>query len=158
MSLPAPSKLPGSPDTDALPGAAERLLPGPVHHKGPGPAESGWIAPRGRGLGGRALAMHRITGLVIVFYLYLHLGVLSMLLIGRSAWSSFLTLVTAKGFLAFEVVLIAAVLFHGLNGIRVALVGSGVAVPRARAMFWLGIGIGTAAVIFAGLHVMGALS
>ena len=31
-----------------------------------------------------------------------------MLLIGRSAWSSFLSLVTAKGFLALEVVLIAA--------------------------------------------------
>lgn len=158
MSVRVPNELPRSPDTSELPGTAERSLPGPVHHKGPGPAESGWIAPRGRGLGGRALALHRITGLVIVFYLYLHLGVLSMLLIGRSAWSSFLGLVSAKGFLAFEVVLIGAVLFHGLNGIRVALVGSGIAVSRERMMFWLGIAIGAAAVIYAALHVMGALS
>lgn len=158
MSDSATHELRRSPGPSELPGTAERALPGPVHHKGPGPAESGWVEPRGRGLGGRALALHRLTGVVIVFYLYLHLGVLSMLLVGRSAWSSFLGLVTAKGFLAFEVVLIAAVLFHGLNGIRVAFVGSGIAVSRQRAMFWAGTAIGTAAVIFAALHVMGAVS
>ena len=146
------------PTTSEIPGAAERRLPGPVRHKGPGPSESGWLDPRGRGHGGRAMALHRLTGLVIVVYLYLHLGVVSMLLIGRSAWSGFLSLVTAKSFLALEVVLIAAVLFHGLNGIRVALVGSGIAVPRERALFWAGAAIATAAVIFAALHILGALS
>jgi succinate dehydrogenase / fumarate reductase, cytochrome b subunit len=143
--------------TDEPPGAAEREFPGPVHHKGPGPAESGWLDPRGRGHGGRAMALHRLTGVVIVFYLYVHLGVLSMLLIGRSAWSSFLSLVTAKEFLAFEVVLIGAVLFHGLNGIRVALVGSGIAVSRERAMLWAAAAVGTVVLVFAGLHILGAL-
>jgi succinate dehydrogenase / fumarate reductase cytochrome b subunit len=145
------------PATSEIPGATARRLPGPIHHKGPGPSETGWLYPRGRGHGGRALALHRITGLVIVLYLYLHLGVLSMLLIGRPAWGSFLSLVTAKSFLALEVVLIAAVLFHGLNGIRVALVGSGIAVPRERVLFWAGTTIGTAAVILAALHILGAL-
>lgn len=140
-----------------LPGTAERALAGPVHHKGPGRAESGWLDPRGRGHGGRALALHRATGVVIVCYLYLHLGVLSMLLIGRSAWSSFLGVVTTKSFLALEAVLIAAVLFHGLNGIRVALVGSGIAVSRERAMFWIATAVATAAAILAALHVLGAL-
>jgi succinate dehydrogenase / fumarate reductase cytochrome b subunit len=140
-----------------LPGTAERALSGPIHHKGPGPAESGWLEPRGRGHGGRALALHRVTGLVIVVYLYLHLGVLSMLLVGRSSWGSFLSLVTAKGFLALEVVLIGTVLFHGLNGIRVALVGSGIAVKHERTMLWAAGAVGTAGVIFAALHILGAL-
>ena len=144
--------------TSELPGTAERDQPGPIRHKGKGPGESGWFDPRGRGHGARALALHRITGLVIVAYLYAHLGVLSMLLVGPSAWSSFLGVVTAKSFLALEVVLIAAVLFHGLNGIRVALVGSGIAVTRERALFWAGTAIGTAGVIFAALHILGALS
>jgi succinate dehydrogenase / fumarate reductase cytochrome b subunit len=143
--------------TDELPGTAERKQPGPIRHKGPGPAETGWLDPRTRGRGGRALALHRVTGLVIVTYLYLHLAVLSLLLIGSSGWGSFLSIVTAKGFLALEVVLIAAVLFHGLNGIRVALVGSGLAVGHERAMFWAGTAIGTAAVLFAALHMLGAL-
>jgi succinate dehydrogenase cytochrome b subunit len=145
------------PATDELPGAAERALPGPIRHKGPGPSESGWLDPRGRGHGGRGLALHRVTGLVIVVYLYLHLGVLSMLLIGRSSWSSFLSLVTAKSFLALEAVLIAAVAFHGLNGIRVALVGSGIGVPRERGMFWIAIALATVIGIFAALRVLGVL-
>ena len=143
--------------TDMVPGAAERALPGPVHHKGQGPAESGWVEPRGRGHGGRAFALHRITGLVIVLYLYLHLGVLSMLLVGRSSWSSFLSLVTAKSFLALEAVLIAAVAFHGLNGLRVALVGSGIAVTHERALLWVVSAIATIAAILAALHILGAL-
>jgi len=145
------------PAAHELPGTAERGLLGPVHHKGPGPAESGWLEPRARGHGARALALHRVTGLVIVVYLYLHLAVLSMLLIGRSAWGSFLSVVTAKGFLALEVVLVVAVLFHGLNGIRVALVGSGIAVRHERAMLWAAGGIGAAGAIFAALHILGAM-
>jgi len=146
-----------APPTQELPGTAERGLPGPIHHKGPGPREAGWFEPRRRGHGGRALALHRVTGLVIIFYLYLHLAVLSMLLIGRSSWSSFLSLVTAKGFLALEAVLIATVAFHGLNGIRVALVGSGIAVSRERVMLWSATALAITAGVFAALHVLGAL-
>ena len=80
-----------------------------------------------------------------------------MLLVGKSAWSSFLGVVTATGFLAFDVVLIFGLLFHGLNGIRVALVGSGLAVSHQRALFWAGTVIGTCTLTFAALHVFGAL-
>ena len=93
---------------------------------------------------------------MIVVYLYLHLAVLSMLLIGRSAWSSFLSLVTSKGFLALEAVLIGTVLFHALNGIRVALVGSGIAVRREQTMFWAAATLATIGVVFAALHILGA--
>ena len=64
---------------------------------------------------------------------------------------------TAKSFLALEAVLIAAVAFHGLNGIRVALVGSGIAVPRERGMFWIATALAIAVGIFAALHVLGVL-
>ena len=105
------------------------------------------------------MALHRVTGLVIVA-LSVHAPRRALDAADRPllAWSSFLSLVTAKSFLALEVVLIAAVLFHGLNGIRVALVGSGIAVPRERALFWAGTAIGTAAaIIYAALHILGAV-
>jgi len=140
-----------------VPGADARQAPGPVHHKGPGPAPAGWLDPRGRAVGGRAFALHRLTGLALIFYLYVHLGILSMLLIGRSAWSSFLGVVTATGFIVFDVVLILGVLIHGLNGIRVALVGSGFLVGRQRALFWAGMGIGAAGLAFTILHETGVL-
>lgn len=143
-------------DTE-LPGAAERAAPGPVHHHGPGPAIDGWLDPRGRALGGRAFALHRLTGLALVAYLYIHLGVLSMLLVGQSSWNTFLSTVSSKGFLSVDLLLIFGLLFHGLNGIRVALVGSGVAVPYQRAIVWVAAAIGTGALIFAGLHIYGAI-
>jgi succinate dehydrogenase / fumarate reductase cytochrome b subunit len=140
-----------------LPGLAERDAPGPVHHKGPGPAASGWLDPRGRTVGARAFALHRLTGLALLAYLYVHLGVLSMLLIGNSSWHSFLAIVTAKGFLVFDVVLICALLIHGLNGVRVALVGSGIGVRHERTMLTAAAAIGACALLYAALHVLGGL-
>lgn len=145
------------PAEEQLPGAAERAAPGPIHHKGPGPAPSGWLDPRGRAAEGRAFALHRITGLLLVVYLYVHLCVLTMLLDGRSSWHSFLSLVTAKGFLAFDVILILMLLFHGLNGIRVALVGSGIGIRQERTMFWAAMSLGLVAIVFTALHVYGAI-
>jgi succinate dehydrogenase / fumarate reductase cytochrome b subunit len=138
-----------------LPGSAERAEPGPVHHKGPGPRTGGWLDPRGRGVGGRSFALHRLTGIALVIYLYVHLGVLSMLLVGESAWSDFLGIVTAKGFLVFDVVLLFGLLFHALNGIRVALIGSGIAVTHQRALFWAATAIGTVALAYGAVHVLG---
>jgi succinate dehydrogenase / fumarate reductase cytochrome b subunit len=140
-----------------LPGTEERAAPGPVRHKGPGPAASGWLDPRGRAIGGRTFALHRLTGLALLLYLYVHLGVLSMLLVGESAWDDFLGVVTAKGFLAFDVVLIFGLLFHALNGIRVALVGSGYLVAHQRALFWAATAIGAPALIYAALHILGGV-
>ena len=145
------------PATTDLPGTTERAERGPVHHKGPGPAASGWLDPRGRAIGGRAFALHRLTGLALVVYLYVHLGVLSMLLIGESTWGDFLSVATAKGFLAFDVVLLFGLVFHALNGIRVAVVGSGFAVKRQRALFWAATAIGTPMVLYGALHVFGGV-
>ncbi|MBI5106418.1 MAG: hypothetical protein HZB46_15780 [Solirubrobacterales bacterium] len=143
--------------TPGLPGAAERAAPGPVRHKGGAGGVRGWLDPRGRTIGGRSFALHRLTGVALVAYLYVHLGVLSLLLVGESAWSDFLGVVTSKGFLLFDVVLLFAVLFHGLNGIRVALVGSGYAVRHERALLWAVVAIGAPALAYGALHILGGL-
>src|SRR5712691_7640857 len=65
---------------DGAPGRDERRVRGPVQRKGFGLAPTGWVDPRGRTLGAWAFAANRITGLGLVFYLYLHLGVLTTLL------------------------------------------------------------------------------
>ena len=139
-----------------LPGAKERVARGRVRHKGPGPAPSGWLDPRGRTLGGRAFAANRVTGLLLVLYLYLHLGVLSMLLLGASAWGSFLGVATSRYFLGLDVGLLFVLLFHGLNGVRVAMVGSGFLVKRQRLLLWTVLAIGGAAIAYGGFHIFGA--
>lgn len=138
-----------------LPGLAERELPGPVLRKGIGVGPTAWFDPRGRALGSWAFAADRMVALGLVFYLYLHLGVLSMLLAGADAWSDFLRLATTSAFLGLDVLLLFGILYHGLNGVRVALVGSGVVPDRHRALFWASTVVGTLALLAGGIRIVG---
>jgi succinate dehydrogenase / fumarate reductase, cytochrome b subunit len=94
----------------------------------------GWFDVRHRGLGGWAFALNRLTGLGLVGYLYLHLGVLSLLARGPGGWDRFVALAHRPFFLWLDVVLVVGLLVHGLNGVRAALVGSGLMVSRHRAL------------------------
>lgn len=137
-----------------IPGADERRARGPVLRKGLGPRPIGWLDPRGRALGHVAFVGNRVTGLGLVFYLYLHLGVLSMLLRGESAWNDFLGLATTTIFLLLDVLLLFGLLYHGLNGIRVALVGMGYVPNLQRALWWAGTVIGTLVLLAGALHIL----
>jgi succinate dehydrogenase / fumarate reductase cytochrome b subunit len=89
-----------------------------------------WFDPRGRGLGMWAFVLNRITGIGLVLYLLLHFVMLSDLARGEAAYDAFIALARTRLFLAFDLVLMAGLLIHGLNGIRVALIGLGWATPR----------------------------
>jgi succinate dehydrogenase / fumarate reductase, cytochrome b subunit len=108
-----------------------------------------WLDPRGRHLGSWAFLANRLTGLGLVAYLYLHLVILGTLLRGPEAWDGLVELFRRPVFLAFDVLLVAGLAFHGCNGLRVALVGSGLLVDRHRALL-------VAAAILAGLIVVAA--
>ncbi len=142
--------------TPSLPGEEERAERGPVLRKGIGPTPSGWFDPRGRAIGSWAFSVNRVTGLGLVFYLYLHLGVLSLLLAGESYWSDFLELATTLVFLGLDALLLFGLLFHGLNGVRVALVGTGIVPERQRALFWAFTVIGTLTLAYGTIHILGS--
>jgi succinate dehydrogenase cytochrome b subunit len=127
---------------------------GPVLRKAPGP--TAWVDVRRGAVGHWAFSLNRVTGLGLVFYLYLHLAVLSMLLRGEAAWHGFLRLATTPVFLGLDVLLIFGLLFHGLNGLRVALVGTGLAPNRQLALFWSLMALGAVLLVAAALHLLGA--
>jgi succinate dehydrogenase cytochrome b subunit len=133
---------------------AERERPGPILRKAPGPAA--WFDVRRRGTGHWAFSVNRVTGLLLVGYLYLHLAVLSMLLFGERAWGRFLDIATTPVFLGLDVVLVAMLLTHGLNGLRVALIGTGIAPSRHKAMFYTMFVLGWIVLLAAFLHISGS--
>ncbi len=104
-----------------------------------------WFAPWGKGLGSWAFALNRLTGLGLVFYLALHLWVLRLLARGPQAWDAFIALAKQPFFLFLDGLLFFGVLYHGLNGLRVTLVGLGIGVRAHRRLFWvlmaLGVGL-----------------
>ena len=95
-----------------------------------------WFDVRGRNLGSWAFALNRLTGLGLTLYLFLHLIVLRTLLDGEAGWNEFLRLARSPFFLVFDVILIFGILFHGLNGLRLALVGLGYGAQSHRRLFW----------------------
>ncbi|MDX1617025.1 MAG: succinate dehydrogenase, cytochrome b556 subunit [Candidatus Promineifilaceae bacterium] len=112
-----------------------------------------WFDVRGHRLGSWAFALNRLTGLGLTLYLFLHLGVLSLLLQGEAAWDDFVALARSPFFLTLDVILIFGFLFHGLNGIRVALVGMGLAVNAQRTLFWTLMVIGAVLLIISAILV-----
>jgi succinate dehydrogenase / fumarate reductase cytochrome b subunit len=96
-----------------------------------------WFDPRGRGVGLVGFAFNRISGLALLLYLFLHLMVLSSLTMGEGAWKAFLQVARSPFFLGLDAALMAAVLYHGLNGVRATLVGLGILTGAHKTMFWI---------------------
>jgi succinate dehydrogenase / fumarate reductase, cytochrome b subunit len=98
---------------------------------------SHWFELRARPTGMLAFMLHRLTGLGLVFYLFLHLAVLSKLRGGPESWDSFLGLVRSPVFLFLDGILLLGLLFHGLNGLRLTLIGLNLGLRWQKALFWV---------------------
>ena len=91
-----------------------------------------------KGLGMWAWILFRISGLVLALYLFVHIWVISQ---GRTGGPERLNELFAffdKPLLVFlDLMLVAAVLYHALNGVRIVLMDLGVGVHRHKAIFWV---------------------
>lgn len=105
-----------------------------------------WFDVRGRSISTLAFALNRLTGLGLTAYLFLHLIVLSQLLRGPEGWNDFLRIAKSPLFLMLDVVLLFGVVYHMFNGIRVALVGMGMANRQQKGLLY-GL-VGTGLVLF----------
>ncbi len=94
-----------------------------------------WFDPRNRSLGTFGFILNRITALALTLYLLLHLVALGQLAQGAAAYDGFIALVKNPFFKLGELLVIAAGLIHGLNGIRIALNSFGIGVRRQRSFF-----------------------
>jgi succinate dehydrogenase / fumarate reductase cytochrome b subunit len=111
-----------------------------------------WFDVRQRKLGMWAYILNRVTGIGLVVYLYLHLAVLSLLSRGAGSWDAFVALARAPFFLTLDVILLAGILIHGLNGLRLTLLGSGAGIRAQKALFSI---LMLVAVVVLGVAVFG---
>jgi succinate dehydrogenase cytochrome b556 subunit len=74
------------------------------------------------GPGAYMYVVHRITALVITFYLYLHLYTLGSVLTSPERFDATMELMTQPVARILELGLIWVVLFHALNGLRLTAV------------------------------------
>lgn len=72
--------------------------------------------------GSLAWILHRITGLALLGYLFVHIWALRSLTRGEQVFTGEMELFTTPLFKVAEWLLFAVVLFHALNGLRIVLV------------------------------------
>jgi succinate dehydrogenase / fumarate reductase cytochrome b subunit len=94
-----------------------------------------WFDPRDRRAGSWAFILNRLSALGLTFYLGLHLIVLNKLTQGPQAYDEFVTIAQAPLIKAGEILLVTAVVLHGLNGLRLAFLAFGLALRHQTLLF-----------------------
>jgi len=91
-----------------------------------------------KGVGMWAWLLFRISGLVLVAYLFIHVWIISQGRIGGPVELDQLFETVDTPFLVFlELMLVAALMYHALNGVRIVLMDVGVGIRRHKAVFWV---------------------
>jgi succinate dehydrogenase / fumarate reductase cytochrome b subunit len=69
-----------------------------------------------------AWLLHRVSGVAIVLFLFLHILDTSLVGFGPRVYETFIGVYRSPPFRVLEVALVAAVLYHGINGVRTIVV------------------------------------
>ena len=91
--------------------------------------------------GSIAWLIHRLTGIALTLYIFLHLYVLSNLR-DPAAYEAMIKLTDAPLVRLMETGLLALVVSHGLNGFRLALIDMGVSTKKQKLLFWTAFSLG----------------
>jgi len=91
-----------------------------------------------KGVGMWAWLLFRISGLILAAYLFVHIGVISQ---GRLSGASDLNEIFATFdkpiFVFFDLLLVAAVLYHGMNGVRIILMDLGIGIKEHKTVLYV---------------------
>ena len=99
------------------------------------------------GVGMLAWVLHRLSGLALSAYLVLHIYDLRAAQKGAAAFDEALAVFQTPFWKVMDLLLVAAVVYHTLNGIRLLAFDGGWGIRHQRQLFWLALG-GTLLVLF----------
>ena len=94
--------------------------------------------------------LQRLTGVALVGYLFLHILVISTVQAGQDAFDSVLIVLQKPFFVVLDLFLIAAVVYHALNGVRVILFDLGIGLKQQAGLFWVCMVLTTILTLVAG--------
>ncbi len=97
----------------------------------------------------RLWVLHRVTGLLLVLSLAAHIAILHLAEPGESiAFDRVVARLASPPFVVLDSVLLAAALFHGLNGVRVVAGDMGMRGSTLRALSWVLLALGLGGFVY----------
>lgn len=88
-------------------------------------------------VGTTAFYVQRITGVLLLGYLLIHVHTVHMIGDGPAAFDRALAMFKNPLFRLLEIGLLGVVILHALNGIRIIVIDAGVATRRQKRLFWI---------------------
>jgi succinate dehydrogenase / fumarate reductase cytochrome b subunit len=113
-----------------------------------------WLEPRWRDPGWLGFALNRLSGHILILYLLAHFVILSQLTTGQAGWDSLLGTFGSTPFLVGDTLLIAAVAFHGLNGLRVVALTFGFGTRHPSLLFGVVFAVSVVITLLAGWAIL----
>ncbi len=101
-----------------------------------------------------SFALRRISGVALVIYLFMHMWVIGSVNQGPEAFNARLNIVQTPVFKLLEIALLAAVVYHGMDGIRLLIVHQFKVTNYRKSLFYAVIAISALLVIAGGLPIL----
>ena len=97
-----------------------------------------------------AWVLFRISGLVLVLYLFVHIGVISTGRFGEqgNTLNSIMKMFENPIAVLLDLLLVWAVLYHALNGVRIVLMDFGLGIKQHKWVFWTCMAIAVICLVF----------
>lgn len=98
--------------------------------------------------------LRRFTGVALVLYLFTHMWVIGSVNQGAEAFNSRLNLVQSPFFKVAEIALLAAVVYHGFDGIRLIIVHYFNVTEYRKSLFYAAFAIAAILTIAGGIPIL----
>jgi succinate dehydrogenase / fumarate reductase cytochrome b subunit len=92
---------------------------------------------------------HRLTGIILVIYVFMHLAFLSTASIGDKNFEDLMKTTAQPAFVLMDFLLVCAVIYHAMNGFRVIMFDLGIGIRRQKLVFWIMMAVAAATVAVA---------
>ncbi len=90
---------------------------------------------------------HRMTGLILVAYVFMHLAFITQASLGEDRFDSLMELMAQPKFVFLDFLLVCVVIYHAMNGLRVVLFDMGIGIRRQKLVFWVTMAIAAVLVV-----------
>lgn len=101
-----------------------------------------------------SFVLRRFTGIALVIYLAMHIWVIGSAIQGPETFDARLNVVQSPIFKLLEILLLAAVVYHAFDGLRLLIVHYFKVTEYRKSLFWAAFGVAVILTIAGGIPIL----